>query len=54
MTPDGISQMLLVIEWLGDGVVDGGDDYEKPCEDGEDFVRQDSLDIVGVAASEWV
>jgi hypothetical protein len=40
--------------WFGKGVVNAGDDDEKPCEDGQDLVCPDGLNRVRLSASERI
>lgn len=54
LTPNRISPLLLVIVWVGKGIIDGGDDNQEPSEDCQDLVCPDSLNIVGFAFGEGV
>lgn len=46
--------MLLVIVWVGKGIIDGGDDDQEPSQDCQDPVCPECLNIVGFASGEGV
>lgn len=47
LTDDGTAEVVvLAIFWYGKGIVDAHNDHQKPADDGQDLVGQESLGVV--------
>ena len=54
VTPDAIAPCFLIIGRHAKGIVDADEHIEKPCQNGQDFVCPDSLDIARIASRERI
>jgi len=54
VSPNGISPLLPIIRGNTKGVVDADKDGKQPCDDGQDLVRPNGLNIMGLPSCKRV